>query len=86
MEIFPQDKQVAGSPTDSSFLALPPKLPSKNMEERVQLVKIRVVAVLESTPNDADKMIHIATGCTPRRDDCRECKINVCFFNAILKF
>lgn len=82
MEIFPQDKQVAGSPTDSSFLALPTKLPSTNMEEEIKLVKIRVVTVLEFMPNGVDEMIHIASGCTPRRADCRECKISICFFNA----
>jgi len=78
VEIFPQDKQVAGSPTDSTFPALPTKLLSTNMEE-IQLVKVRV---LESMPNDADKMIHIASGCKPRRADCWECEISVRFFNA----
>lgn len=47
------------SPTDSSFLALPTKLPSTNMREEIQLVKISVVTLLESMPADVDVMIHI---------------------------
>lgn len=47
------------SPTDSSFLALPTKLPSTNMGEEIQLVKISVVTLLESMPADVDVMIHI---------------------------
>lgn len=70
------------SPTDSSFLALPTKLPSANMEEEIQLVKISVVTVLEFMPADVDVTIHIASGCKPRRANCGVYKISVCFFNA----
>lgn len=49
------------------------------MEEKIQLVKTRVVTVLKSMPNDVDEMIHIASGRMPRRADCQVCKISICF-------
>lgn len=65
------------SPADSSFLALPTKLPSTNMGEEIQLVKISVATVLESMP--ADVMIHIASGCKPGRADCGYVKLAFAF-------